>query len=215
MYLILLISLLLLIIQLILAIYAWNLKPKLKVRYKNILSSQLDPSTVLENNIKKFKNISIRVNNNLDDIAFSEKGFVMFKQKSLYKKDLYTNFMSLYYLYLSQDRYFRISKINYLPNLLFPIQFITLIFAIVSTFELVNPFIILTFVIQLFLILLSIINFFTINSFLNKVLKSSVKLLELDDLEEARCESLKNDLCYGVFEYPFEVIWRLVQFVKP
>ncbi len=215
MYLILLISILLIFIQLTIALYAWSLKPSIVRKYKNIISSQLDPSLVLEKYSKKFKNITIRVNNALDDVAFSEKGYVMFRQKSLYKKDLYTNFMSLYYLYLSQNRYYRLSKINYLPNLLFPLQIITLIAGLVTTFELINPFIILTFVIQIFLLLLSLVNFYTLNSFLNKLHKDATKILELDDLEEERAKSLKSDLSYRVFEYPYEIIWRVIQFIKP
>jgi hypothetical protein len=43
----------------------------------------------------------------------------------------------------------------------------------------------------------------------------AMDLLNLDDVENARAESLKDDIRYQSFEYPFETVWRIYQFFKP
>lgn len=210
-----LVTILLLIVQIALALIGFNAQDKLKRKYSKPIGSQLTPEKILSQNEKKFGKITLKISDQLEDVAFSENQLVLINKKDLNKNTLYTNYKFLYYFYLSlkENEYIRNYKIY--QNIAFGVQIFFLIIAFVLISLPVNTFLIASFIIQLFLLIYVVYNYFRVSSFNEDVYIKSKKILDLDKVEEARVESLIGDLSLEPFEYPFEVILRLVNFIKP
>jgi hypothetical protein len=138
----------------------------------------------------------------------------LLSKKFLYDATLFANYYVLYQaqLALSKDRI--IKKSGLILNFLFIIQIATIIIGFAVDNHINVLIVLASIIIQLITIIVSIFSFFKLSSFLDNVQAIAVEILVLDNVEEARAESLKNDLSSIVFEYPLEIVWRIIQFFK-
>lgn len=215
MILVLIINILLLILQSSLAAIAWSTRSKSCKKFSKPISSLLTPENIVNQNEKRFSVIKIKIVPHLDDIAYADKKLMLINKKDFSKNTLYNNFKFFYYFYLGFDdsKYLRIYK-QY-QNILFAVEIILFIIGIILVNLIFNTFLIAALILQIFLILFSLFNYFLLGDFLEETYRKCKKLLKLDNVEEARLESLINDINQEVFEYPFEFIWRIIQFIKP
>src|SRR6266704_290122 len=90
MYLAACIFLILSLTQFILGLRSWGLKNNLKSKYAFVLGSQEEVSSVIERYFKNNKKLLIKATDQLDDVAYSERGNFYISKHSLYAKDLYS-----------------------------------------------------------------------------------------------------------------------------
>ena len=204
-----------LIVQIALALIGFNALDKLKRKYSKPLGSQLTPEKILSENEKKFGKITFKIAEHLEDVALAEDKLVLINKKDLSKNTLYTNYKFLYYFYLSFEENNYIRNYKQYQHIIFGVQVFFLILAFVFSSLIINTYLIGSLILQVFLLGYCIYNYFRVSSFSEEVFTKSKKLLDLDKVEEARIESLIGDISLEPFEYPFDVVFRAVQFIKP
>ncbi len=209
------ITILLLIVQISLALIGFNATDKLKKKYSKPLGSQITPEKMLSQNEKKFSKVTIKVSENLDDVASLQDQLVLINKSDLSKNTLYINYKFLYYFYLAlnKNRYIRDYKIY--QNVIFGVQIFFLVLGSIFFGLIVNTYLIASLVLQLFLFVFCIYNYFRVSTFAEEVFTTNKKILDLDKVEEARIESLIADISLMPFEYPFEFVFKFAQFIKP
>jgi hypothetical protein len=213
MFLIGLIFVLITLLQFSLATYAWLVRKQLPERFSHILGELTEPANVLENYMKIYRKLSLRVNAQINEPVLAEREFLLVNRESMYNPDLFTNFYTIFQLELTKSaNTFARSRIFIFQNLLFFTQIVVFIFSIIYQSEVLMAVAIGA---ALFSFLLAILGFIIYGQILDSTFEISLDLLNLDDVEQARAEALKNDLRYRVFEYPFDIIWKIVQFFKP
>lgn len=201
-------------LQILLNIYAYFSRTSLPKDFGFTILSLVEPATALENYVKIFRSVNIKVNANITAPAFALQEFVLINKKQMYLNDLYTNYYLLFQLELSKKRnnYIRNQK-NY-TGILFVIGMIIFISSLVMT-ENKEIFAVVAIAIQLFTIFLSIAN----RSFYNPILKEvdyiSYDLLSLDENEQYAANQLGNKLKIVTFEYPLFVLDKIVRFFVP
>lgn len=205
----------LLLIQFLLGIYSWIIVKNLSHKYSFILGSQKEPAETLEVYKESNKKLKLKATHNLDQPAYSDSNFLLIDSKKMYAKDLYTNFLVIYQLELTKDENSFIRNLGMYQNILFIFEIVFFVVSISILTEL-SPFItIIPVVLQAISIFLSVFAYTIQEIMLADVLATSEKILELDNVESARAEALKEDLKTSVFQYPFEIAWKIFQFLKP
>jgi hypothetical protein len=208
------------LIQITLAYYAWSVKSKLKKKYSYPLSSQMDLTKSIEIYVDKYikqeEVLHIYLDSHLNEPAFSEQGRIALNKNYLYNKTLYPNFFMILQAELAKSENYILREILRYQNIIYFFQllfFIIGIFVDYQNYEII--LILIAILIQIFLIFLSIYVFFLNSSILNRVRKVSKKILKLDEVEYARTLSLKEDLQYSAFEYPLEIFGKIFEFFIP
>lgn len=204
-----------LLAQILIGIFAWVQKDKLPRKYSHYLSEMIIPAKVLENYSKIYRNVGLKVNASIKEPAYALTEFVLIGKRFMYSPDLYTNYYMLFQLELSKKQNEQVRFLSIYQNILFVIQI--LVFAASFFFpDTLSKILILTAIsIQVFLVLISFMGYIAFNFILEEVHEVAKDLLNFDEVEVARAESLKSELAYRIFEYPFETIWRLYQFFRP
>jgi hypothetical protein len=200
------------IIQLMMCVYAWIIRRSIPKLYKNALGSMIDPSGTLEKYMKIIRKVDVRVNADINDIAYAQKNFLLLRRDKMYDVDLYTNFYVIFQLELTREEHAFSRKLFVIQNILFGSQIAILILGLIITSE---PTIAIALGMLVFEMLLSTVAFFIEKNILNSTFEIAVDFLDLDDVERARAEVLKNDLRFRVFEYPSDMAWKIFQFLKP
>jgi hypothetical protein len=213
MFLIGLIFVLITLLQFSLATYAWLIRKQLPERFSHILGELIEPAVVLENYMKIYRKLNLRVNAQISEPVLAEREFLLVNRESMYNPDLFTNFYTIFQLELTKSaNTFARTRIFIFQNLLFFIQVIVFILATIYSSEVIMAISIGT---ALFSFSLAFLGFILYGKILDTTFEIALDLLNLDDVEQARAEGLKNDLRYKVFEYPFDIIWKIIQFFKP
>ena len=209
-----LVFIIVLIIQFVLALFSKIARYKLEKKYNHPLSNMVEASAALENYVKIYRRVNIKVHAKIPFPAFAKEEFIIINRDRIYKNDLFTNFYTLYQLELSRKENNLARKLYTFQNFIF---FLQLLFFILGSlqFDVSYIFLVISIGIQLFAIFFSIIGFIIYEFILGDALEVSKDLLGLDEVEIARTESLKNDLKLHVFEYPFEFLRRLFSFISP
>lgn len=205
----------LLFAQIIIGVFAWRHRMKLPRRYSHYLSEMITPAVALENYSKIYRSIGLKVNAHIHDPAYALTDFVLISKRHMYVPDLFTNYFTIFQLELSKKEHEHLRALNSYQNILFTLQNVLLVVSLVLTDIPARIAILAAISIQVILIILSFLGYLTFNFILDEVHEIAKDLLNLDEVETARAESLKSELSYRVFEYPFETLWRLYQFFKP
>lgn len=168
--------------------------------------------------LNKNEHLKINIVKGLDMPAFAEENELLINKEYLYQTTLFANFYLLYQAEIARIRHQNWRIWSNSLSILFVFQVIALILALTldtgNTTD--NEILMLGGVLfEAFGLLLSFFGYFNLSLLLDRIHRVSVKILKLDDVEEARALALKNDLRFIVFEYPFEIPWRMLQFFKP
>ncbi len=198
-----------------LALYSQIVRHKLDRKYDHPLSDLIDASKALENYVKIYRKVNIKVHVKIPFPAFAREEYVLINRDKIYNIDLYTNFFTLYQLELSRKEHRFARKLYLIQNLIFLSQLIFFALGLILQYDFSSILLIIAIGIQLFSILFSFIGFIMYEFILGDTLEVASDLLNLDEVEIARAESLKNDLKFHVFEYPFEFIRRVFVFFLP
>lgn len=198
-----------------LAVYARITRYKIEEKYDYPLGSMLSSSEVLENYVKIYRKVNIKVHQSIPLPAFADEEFVVINRDKIYDSNLFSNFFTIFQLVLSKKENVFARKIFIIQNVLFFTQFILFALGITLQYEWTNLLIIAAIVVVLANIFLSIVGFIVYQEVLKEAADVATDLLELDEVEQARAESLQNDLAFVVYEYPFEFVKNLFVFFIP
>lgn len=212
------IFLILLTIQFIIALYALLVKHDIHKRYAHPLGEQIEAAKALENYVKIYRKVNLRVNAVIDTPAWAMEEFILINKSRIYSTDLFTNFFTLFQLELSRKQNNFARKVKFFQALFFAIQtilFVAGLFFVNKNNETAEILIYLSLGTLMFNILLSFIAFASRTFILQDSMAIATDLLNLDEVENARAESLKNDLKFEVFEYPISLLKNIVLFFIP
>jgi len=215
MILIIIINILFLLLQFALSSISWNTRGNIRRKYAKPISSLLTPEKILQQNEKRFSQIDLKVVSYLDDVGYSDKNLMLINKRDLSTNTLYINFKFFYYFYLASEKNNYLRNLKRVQNILFTFQVGFFIIGLITINLAFNAFFLASLGLQIFLFTYSIFNYIIHGTFIEETYRKSKKILELDNVEEARLESLLGDINQEVFEYPFEILWRIIQFVKP
>lgn len=207
------IFLLFFLVQIFLAISGWATRAKLEKKYSYFLGSQHEVSKLIEYYTNEFPELRIIVSSDINEIAYSDENLLIMNKKYIYSKDLFSNFYTLAQLELTKHKNKPLRDYYIKQNVLFYLQLIIFIVGICIQ-SVAEYILILAIALQLVTILMT---FFLMNdykNFLYKVAAKAKTTLKLDPVEMARTEALVEDIKYEVFEYPFEILWRLSHFLR-
>src|SRR5690606_19271243 len=129
-------------------------------------------------------------------------------KKSIYAKDLYSNLYLLFQLKLTNPSLKEIRNIYSYQIIVFFAQFVSIILFFLLE-SIASTILIISYVLLLLSIFLSIYGIAGYNKILNSIMIEAKTLLKLDRVEEARAETLINEIRYEVLTYPIEIPWRL------
>lgn len=208
------ITILLLIMQIAFALIAWNARENIKKRYAKPISSLLTPEKILNSNEKRFSKVIVKIHPKLEDVALAQSGILFIRKGDLTKNTLYINYKMFYHFYLAFNENRALRDFKTYQNIAFLFQIFFLILAAVFNQLIFNTFLIATLLFQIFCLLYSFYNLIMLSAYTKEVYRKSKKILELDNVEEARLEALMNDITLETFEYPFQLTLRVVQFFK-
>ena len=196
-------------------INAWFVSKNLPKKYSYVLGEQMETVKTLENYTEKYRKVKLKALDNIVEPALGNENLLIINKGKLYEKDLFSNIYLLFQLELTKpDKTFvRNSYIYQNVLFIFQIIFFTLGIAINSIYS--EFVIIFAILLELASIFFSIYCESLILFVLKKVLDIGKQILNLDDVEQARAEALARDLRLRAFEYPFEIVWRIFQFIKP
>ncbi len=198
-----------------LALYARIIRHKIDQRYSYPLGEMIDASKALENYVKIYRKVNLKVHANVPFPAYAQEEFVLINRNKIYNIDLFTNFFTLYQLELSKKEHNLARKLYIFQNFVFLMQIFLFILGLVLQYEWSYILIVAAIAVQVFSIMFSIIGFIIYDFVLTDTLEISKDLLNLDEVEIARAESLKNDLKFHVYEYPFDFFKRVFGFLIP
>jgi len=201
--------------QIAVSIYAFIVKNDIEKRFDFPLSSMVEASETLENYVKIYRKLNLKVDAKVKMPAVALSEFVLINKDLIYRTDLFTNFFTLFQLELTRKEYEFSRSIHVFQNILFFLQliFFGLYFAVTAEFN--EFFIYASVVVQILLTIITLFGFFKLEQILNRSLSIAIDLMDLDDVEYARAEALKDDLKYNVFEYPIDFVLRLLRFFVP
>ncbi len=215
MYLLIFIFLVFLVVQIVLGIAGWNLRRNLPHKYSYALGSQIQLTDILEKYMRKYKHLHLKASSKIQDVVHIHKDILFINKKHIYSKDLYSNVYLLYQLKLFKTHQQFLNRLFIAQNLLFVLEFIILFAGISLTVNSWGEILIMVAIaIQLSLFISSMLGYLKFDDIVEPTLKESKKLLHLDDVEEARAEALLNEFKYSLWEYPFDIIWKILQFLK-
>ncbi|MEP7103236.1 MAG: hypothetical protein ABI721_00820 [Candidatus Dojkabacteria bacterium] len=210
-----LIFIILLSLQIVLALFAWGLRRELEKKYSFATGEGKEPAEVIEEYYKdgntKFRIIA---SDEIVEPAFAESDLLIINKNKIYKKDLYTNFYIIFQAELTKSDYKILRILGNFQSFVFILEIAVFVLANTITTNFKEIILYVAIAIQIFSFILTLIGFIQIDGLLDDTMTISKSLLKLDDVEEARALGLKSDLRYSVFEYPFEVVWRIVQFLR-
>ncbi|MCA9381606.1 hypothetical protein KC678_05040 [Candidatus Dojkabacteria bacterium] len=172
-------------------------------------------SEVLENYVKIYRQVNIKVHSAMPIPAFAQEEFVIINRDKIYDSTLYTNFFTLFQLELSKKENGFARRIFLFQNFLFFLQLALFVISLIIQFSWTYWLLIVAIAIQIINIVISIFGFISYQEILEETGQVATDLLDLDEVEQARAEGLQNDLNYTVYEYPFEFFKRLFSFVIP
>lgn len=202
-------------IQLVLALFAWGSKRQVEQKYSFPTSEGVEPAQIIEEYYKdeatKFR---IQATESISDPAVAEDDVLLINKDKIYKKDLYTSFYVIFQAELTKSDYKFLRISGNFQSFFFVIEVILFIIALNTTINIREILFYVVIGIQILTFIITILAFIQIDTLLDDACITAKILLKLDDVEEIRVMSLKGDLRYIIFEYPFEVIWRLVQFFR-
>lgn len=213
-----LVFIIILIIQISLASYALLASHKIDQKYRYPLGSQVESAVALENYVKIYREVNVRVNADIEIPAYAFEEHIYINRDKMYDFDLFTNFFTIFQLELSRKEHNFARKLNIFQNILFILSFIIFFIgaATLSQDATISSYSFRFAIgLQTFLIFISFLGFSTYNTILKKSLAVASDLLDLDEVEYARADRLKDDLKLHVFEYPLVVFGRLVRFFLP
>lgn len=206
----------LLLLQITLGVFAWRLKKELEAKYAFPLSDQVEPATVIEKYYEdpetKFQ---ILASEAIPDAAFAEHNLLLVNKNKLYKADLYTNFYIIFQAEMTKGKYSLLRVFSRMLSFTFILSILAIIAGIVAGQANGQILVYIAIGLQLFSIVICLFSLAQVSRLLEDVMIIASGLLHLDDVEIARAHGLKDDLKYSIFEYPFEIVWRIFQFFKP
>lgn len=211
MYLFLSIFIFLLVSQIFMGIFATKVKRGLKKKYSYYVGEQVEFNRILEYYQSKNDNLKILASNEIDNVCIAEEDLIIINKKSIYAKDLYSNLYLIFQLQLTKPRYKDLRNIYNYQSIVFFFQMLSLVlffvFSTISEIILLVGFIL--FLLNVFILLYGIYNYGIV---LKAVFSEAVNYLKLDKVEQARAESLINEIKYEILTYPLEIPWRLSRF---
>jgi hypothetical protein len=203
------------LLQLTLGVFAWRLRKDLEKKYAFPLSEQTEPVTIVEKYYQDQETtFQILASEQLMEPAFAEKNLLLINKSMLYKKDLYTNFYIIFQAELTKNKYQVIRLISKILSFIFVLSTVILVLFILLDRSEAEPLVYIAIALQAITLYLSVYSLYKISKVLNNTMIIAKGLLSLDDVEEARASGLKNDLKYSIFEYPLEIVWRIIQFFR-
>ncbi|MFS8130371.1 MAG: hypothetical protein ACMG57_00165 [Candidatus Dojkabacteria bacterium] len=210
-----LIFVIVLCIQLVLALFAWGSKRQIESKYSHPTGEGVEPAQIIEeyykDEVTKFR---IQASDEIYEPAFAEADFLIINKNKIYKKDLYTNFYVIFQAELTKKEYRFLRFAGNLQSFVFLLEIIIFLIAIATTSNVKEVLLYLSIGLEVLCFIFTLISFIQIDTLLEDALILAKMYLKLDTIEEIRVMALKGDLRYIVFEYPFEVVWRLVQFIR-
>lgn len=198
-----------------LAFYSKIANRKLEKKYDHPLSDMVDASTALENYVKIYRSVGIRVHEEIPFPALASEEFVIINRDRIYSTDLYTNFFTIFQLELSKKVNNFSRKLHLYQNLLFFLQLLFFVLGLTLQVEWNYILILLAIGTQVITTGFSLIGVSLFDFILKDSLEISKDLLNLDEVEVARAEGLKNDIKVHVFEYPIEFFKNVIGFFIP
>lgn len=202
------------VFQIILNIYAYVSRHSLKKDFGFTILSLIEPAAALENYVKIFRSVDVKVNAKITEPARALKEFVLINKNLMYANDLYTNYYLLFQLELSKKRLSFIRNVkSYLG-----ISFVSGIVVFITSLVLIeNKEILATIAIaiQLFTIFFSIVTRSLFDPIIKEVDYIAYDLLNLDENEQYSAHQLGNKMKSITFEYPIFVLEKIVSFFIP
>ncbi len=205
----------LLLTQIAISIYAWLVRRALNKDYSDILSGQIDPAGILEVYSRVYRKVNLRVNAEISTPALAFEEFVMLNREKMYLADLYTNYFVIYQLELSRKEHNFKRRTYIFQNLLFFFQLAAFVLGLGLANSIGDLLIYVALTVQVVVMVYSFIAFMLYEFVLQDVQEIAIDLLNLDEFEQARAEGLKNDLKFSVFEYPHDILSKIVRFFLP
>lgn len=215
-YTIILIFVLLFICQIVLGTFSLSYKAKLPQKYSFILGDLSEPVSTLEKYMKIYRKVNLKVNAAIKEPAKAQNEFLLLNKNAMYTPNLYVNFFIIFQLELTKvtNRFAREARKYQI--IIFTLQII-LFFVAIALGDSIYGQVIAS--ISLALLIIGIVLSMFIMILLQYISEESIEiakdLLNLDNVEIARTESLANDIKYRVFEYPFDSFRLLIQFLLP
>lgn len=201
--------------QLSLGIASWVNKGKLFKKYSFVLGSMTHPAKTLENYVKIYRKVNLRVNSAINQPAFALNNFLLVKRDLMYSPDLYSNFFTIFQLEMTKNSNRFVRNLYKYQSFLFAAELLLFSLGISLEVEWAVFLVYAAIAVQLTLYLITFWAKYLLAEILNEVLFVSKDLLDLDEVEAARAESLKQDMEYSLFDYPIDFLWRIVMFFKP
>ena len=186
------------------------------VKYNIPLGSQSEAAVTLENYVKIFRQLGVRVHADINVPAYAFEEHVYVNRDQMYNFDLFTNFFVLFQLELSKKEHNFARKMNIFQNFLFFSSILVVVMGVILGES--NQGLYLTYMgigMQFFLFIFTVMGYTVYNKILNNSLDIASDLLDLDDVEYAQADQLKEDLMIHVFEYPLLILARVIKFVLP
>lgn len=211
MYLFLSIFIFLFLAQLVMGIFAFKIKKSLKNKYSYYLGEQIEFNKILETYSSNSPNLKIIASEEINDACIADDNLIIINKKSIYAKDLYSNLYLLFQLKLTNPSLKEIRNIYSYQIIVFFAQFVSIILFFLLE-SIASTILIISYVLLLLSIFLSIYGIAGYNKVLNSIMIEAKTLLKLDRVEEARAETLINEIRYEVLTYPIEIPWRLTRF---
>lgn len=211
MYLFLSIFIFLVVAQIVMGVFASKIKRGLKNKYSYYLGEQIEFNKILEKYQAQFPELRVIATDEINDVCVAENNLIIVNKKSIYAKDLYSNLYLLFQLRLTNPSQKEIRNIYNYQSIVFFSQFVCLVlfFALNSVGMVLLLACYILLLLNVFLVIYGVVGY---NKILKDVMKDAIPLLKLDRVEEARAETLINEIRYEVLTYPLEIPWRLTRF---
>ncbi|BCX14258.1 MAG: hypothetical protein KatS3mg085_790 [Candidatus Dojkabacteria bacterium] len=198
--------------QLIIGIRVYFQQKNIPFKFNYPLTKLPDPATILENYMKIYRKIGIKVNAKIDAPALAKEDFILVKRDTVYDKDLFTNFYVLLQLELTKKTYNFLRNLKSIQNILFFSSIFLFILAIGFNNEIQKFLLATTLILQILTIFATILGYELISIALDETYEVAKDLLDLDELEQVRTQKLMKDLKYMVFDYPLDIPLKLFYF---
>lgn len=205
----------LIMLQVIPSLYSLLFKTGLDKKYNFPIGEMAEAAEVLENYVKIYNPVNLRVNADIPTPAIAEKEFVLINKNKMYQFDLFTNFYMLFQLELSKAKYSFQRQYHVVQNLLFLFQLVSVGLFFIIENEVAIYFLWAAIIFQAFILLSIVFIFQGYKKIFRKTLDVSLDLLNLDDVEYARAKALAKDLQYQAYNYPIVLFRNVFLFFIP
>jgi len=202
------------VLQILLNIYAYFSRHSLRNEYGFTILSLIEPATALENYVKIFRSVDVKVNAKIKEPAIALKEFVLINKKLMYANDLYTNYYLLFQLELSKRKNSFIRNAQSYLGISFTIG-CAVFMASLILIENKEIFAIIAIAIQLCTIFFSIVTRSLFDEIIKEVDYIAYDLLNLDEKEQYSAHQLGSKIKSVTFEYPIFVLGKMVGFLVP